>query len=69
MLTRAVIAVKGKAILHASNHYVHLTYLVLVSIESHGLYGIAAGVLGVIVAIDGVVEHVQNRKVKSNDSI
>ena len=67
MLTRAVVAVAGKKLLHVSNHYVHLTYLVLVSVESHGLYGIAAGVLGVIVAIDGVVEHVATRKVKRDE--
>jgi len=69
MLTRAVLAVKGKAILHTSNHYVHLTYLVLVSVESHGLYGIAAGVLGVIVAIDGLWEHVEARRNKKHDSL
>ena len=67
MLTRAVVAVAGKKILHLSNHYVHLTYLVLVSVESHGMYGIAAGVLGVIVLIDGVVEHVAARKVRQDE--
>jgi hypothetical protein len=67
MLTRAVLAVKGKELLHHSNHYVHLTYLVLVSVESHGLYGIAAGVLGVIVAIDGVWEHIDKRKVRQDE--
>lgn len=68
MLTRAVVAVAGKKLLHVSNHYVHLTYLVLVSVESHGLYGIAAGVLGVIVAIDGVWEHVDKRKKDKQDA-
>jgi len=66
MLTKAVIAVAGKKLLHVSNHYVHLTYLVLVSVESHGLYGVAAGVLGVIVAIDGLVEHLEEKKEKAN---
>lgn len=61
MINRAVLVVKAKKVLHVSNHYVHLTYLVLVSVESHYLYGIAAGVLGVIVVIDGVVEHLNNR--------
>ncbi len=61
MINKAVLVVKGQKILHVSNHYVHLTYLVLVSIESHGLYGIAAGVLGVIVAVDGIVEHLNKR--------
>lgn len=69
MLTRAVVAVAGKKLLHLSNHYVHLTYLVLVSVESHGMYGIAAGVLGVIVAIDGVWEHVDKRKEKTDASV
>ena len=69
MLTKAVIAVAGKKLLHVSNHYVHLTYLVLVSVESHGLYGIAAGVLGIIVAIDGVVEHIDKRKDKANANV
>jgi hypothetical protein len=42
-----------------SHHYMHLTYLTLVFFESHGLYGIAAGALGVVVLIEHSVEHVK----------
>jgi len=61
------IKVIGKRTLHEAHHYVHLTYLALVFVESHGMYGIAAGVLGVIVLIDGVVERVQQHKVKQDE--
>jgi hypothetical protein len=42
-----------------SHHYMHITYLTLVFFESHGIYGIAAGILGVVV----VVEHAVERRV------
>lgn len=67
MLTKVTTKVIGKRVLHEAHHYVHLTYLVLVAVESHGLYGIAAGVLGVIVLVDGVVERVQAHKVKRDE--
>ena len=38
-----------------THHWLHLTYLGLVFFESHGMYGIAAGVLGVVVVVEGVV--------------
>lgn len=38
-----------------THHWVHLSYLGLVFIESHGMYGVAAGVLGVVVLVEGVV--------------
>jgi len=69
MLSKMTIKVIGKRTLHEAHHYVHLTYLVLVAVESHGLYGIAAGVLGAIVFVDGVVEKVQKHKAKANESI
>lgn len=47
-----------EAVSHFAHHYVHLTYLGLVFFESHGIYGIAAGVLGVVVIIEGTVDHI-----------
>ena len=41
--------------LHTTHHYAHLSYLVLVCIESHGLYGIAAGVLGALMVTGSVI--------------
>lgn len=62
MLSKVSRKLVGRSTLHAAHHYVHLTYLGLVFIESHGLYGIAAGVLGVIILVDGVIERVYTRK-------
>lgn len=67
MLTMITTKVIGQRVLHEAHHYVHLTYLALVAVESHGLYGVAAGVLGVIVLIDGVVERVQKHKVNQDE--
>lgn len=55
-----------RIILHEVHHYVHITYLSLVFIEAHGLYGIAAGVLGVIVVIDGHIERKQKRRAQQD---
>jgi hypothetical protein len=68
MLSRVTLKVIGKQTLHEAHHYVHLTYLALVFVESHGLYGIAAGVLGVIVLVDGVVERVQKHRGQKDES-
>ena len=67
MLTVITTKVIGKMVLHEAHHYVHLTYLALVAVESHGMYGVAAGVLGVIVLIDGVVERVHKHKVRQDE--
>ncbi len=69
MLSKVTLKVIGKRTVHEAHHYVHLTHLALVFVESHGMYGIAAGVLGVIVLVDGVVERVQKRKEKANGNI
>jgi len=66
MIAKAILILKGKHALHVSHHYVHITYLGLVFIESHGVYGIAAGVLGVIVAAGGVIEHFEAQRGKSH---
>ena len=62
MLSKATLHVLGRRTLHKAHHVVHLTYLGLVFIESHGMYGIAAGVLGVIVMVDGAVEHITEKR-------
>lgn len=41
---------------HYSHLMGHLSYLVLVFVESHGLYGIAAGVLALILIVSEVVD-------------
>lgn len=56
-----------RAVLHEAHHYVHITYLVLVFVESHGMYGIAAGVLGTIVLIDGHIERKLKRAAKEEE--
>lgn len=45
----------------------HLSYLALVFVESHGTYGIAAGVLGVVVLIDGQIERKLKRMRRVKD--
>lgn len=42
--------------------YVHLTYLALVYVESHGLYGIAAGALGMVVIGGDVIDKAINKR-------
>lgn len=45
-----------KATCGRAHFYMHITYLTLVTVESHGFYGIAAGVLGVVVIAEKAVE-------------
>ena len=45
-----------KATCGRAHFCMHITYLTLVTVEAHGFYGIAAGVLGVVVIAEKVVE-------------
>ena len=46
-----VLHAKLTTVIHTTHHYAHLSYFVLVCVESHGFYGIAAGVLGAVMVL------------------
>lgn len=51
--------------LHKMHVMAHVSYLVLCFIESHGMYGVAAGMLSIVgVAQEGMELHHNHKKVK-----
>ncbi len=57
-----------KQVVHRAHYVTHISYLVLVFVESHGMYGIAAGVLGVVVLVDGIIDRrIHSVRKESND--
>lgn len=46
---------------HRAHFAAHISYLSLVFIESHGFYGIAAGILGIVIISEQGIQYLIHR--------
>lgn len=55
--------------LHRAHVTAHVSYLVLCFVESHGMYGIAAGALSIVVVVQESIELHRHHKVVKGGGI